>query len=191
MDTSIERLTTPMLGVVLAGGLSSRMGRDKALLRWRGRPLIEHQIALLHAAGVREVKISGNRPDYHGVADAVPQAGPLGGIAGIAAACEDAELLIVPVDMPQLQPSLLRRLRDAQTQAGCVRFVDRVLPMRLRLDTACRETLNTLMACSDKHARSLRALQERVGVHEIDLSSEETAQLIDCNTEETWREVNA
>lgn len=191
MDTSIERLTTPMLGVVLAGGLSSRMGRDKALLRWRGRPLIEHQIALLHAAGVREVKISGNRPDYHGVADAVPQAGPLGGIAGIAAACEDAELLIVPVDMPQLQPSLLRRLRDAQTQAGCVRFVDRVLPMRLRLDTACRETLNTLMACSDTHTRSLRALQERVGVHEIDLSSEETAQLIDCNTEETWREVNA
>lgn len=189
--TSTERLGAPMIGVVLAGGLSSRMGRDKALLHWHGRPLIEHQIAVLHAAGAREVKVSGARPDYHGVVDVVPQAGPLGGIAAVAAACEDGELLIVPVDMPRLQPSLLQRLRDEQTNDGCVRFADRVLPMRLRLDAACRDAINALMACDDQRARSLRALQERVGVHEIGLSIDETAQLIDCNTEETWREVNA
>jgi len=181
----------PLIGVVLAGGLSSRMGRDKALLPWHGRPLIEHQIDTMLAAGVQAVQVSGNRPDYQGVADPVPQAGPLGGIAGIAVACPDGALLIVPVDMPRLQPSLLVRLRDASSVAGCVRFKDHVLPMRLQLDAHCRDALHTLLASHDQRARSLRALQERVGVQELPLSVDEAAQLIDCNTEETWREVNA
>lgn len=181
----------PLIGVVLAGGLSSRMGRDKALLPWEGRPLIEHQIDVLLAAGVHEVRVSGDRPDYHGVTDPVPQAGPVGGIAGVAAACEDGELLIIPVDMPRLQPALLARLCNTKAAAGCVRFTDHMLPMRLRLDAACRDALTSLLASRDKHARSVRALQEQVGVQEITLSAEEAAQLIDCNTEETWREVNA
>lgn len=187
--TTIEPL--PCIGVVLAGGLSSRMGRDKALLRWDGRPLIEHQMAVLQATGVHEVKVSGERPDYHGVADQVPQIGPIGGIAGVAAACDDVELLIVPVDMPRLQPTLLQRLRDAEPGAASVRFIDHVLPMRLRLDARCREVLDMLIASSDKRTRSVRALQERLGIHEIALSPQEAAQLIDCNTEETWREVTA
>lgn len=187
MDTAAE--PTHCIGVVLAGGRSSRMGRDKALLPWQGRPLIEHQIALLQAAGVDNVRISGDRPDYQGIADPTAHAGPLGGIAGIAAASQDGELLIIPVDMPRLQPSLLRRLMTEATQLGCTHFIDHVLPMRLRLDAACRATLAALMAAEDDRARSLRALQERVGINEISLNADEAKQLFDCNTEETWREV--
>jgi molybdenum cofactor guanylyltransferase len=189
MATITEPL--PCIGVVLAGGRSSRMGRDKALLQWHGRPLIEHLIAVLQAAGVSEVKVSGERPEYRGVADPLPQIGPIGGVAGIANTCGDSELLILPVDMPRLQAALLQRLRDAEPGAGSVRFTGHVLPMRLRLDAACRDALNTIMASSDQRSRSLRGLQERVGVREIELSAEEAMQLIDCNTEATWREVNA
>lgn len=181
----------PCIGIVLAGGRSSRMGRDKALLHWNGRPLIEHLIAVLQAAGISEVKVSGERPDYHGVADPLPHMGPIGGIAGVAATCGDGDLLIVPVDMPRLQPALLQRLHDAEPSAGSVRFAGRVLPMRLRLDAHCRDTLHAMIASSNERSRSLRALQERVGVREVALSAEEAAQLIDCNTEETWREVSA
>lgn len=190
---SMATITEPMpcMGVVLAGGLSSRMGRDKALLQWKGRPLIEHLIATLQAAGISEVKVSGERPDYRGVADPLPHIGPIGGIAGIAASCGDSELLIVPVDMPRLQPALLRRLCDAKPGAGSVRFTGHVLPMRLRLDARCRDALNAIMASGDERSRSVRALQERVGVYEITLSGDEAPQLIDCNTEETWREISA
>jgi molybdenum cofactor guanylyltransferase len=191
MSTATITEPLPCIGVVLAGGLSSRMGRDKALLQWHGRPLIEHLIAVLQAAGVSEVKVGGERPEYRGVADPLPQIGPLGGVAGIANTCGDSELLILPVDMPRLQPALLQRLRDAEPGAGSVRFTGHVLPMRLRLDAACRDALNTVMASSDQRSRSLRALQERVGMREIELSAEEAMQLVDCNTEETWREVNA
>lgn len=191
MRTTTATEPLPCIGVVLAGGRSSRMGRDKAMLPWQGHPLIEHLIAVLQASGVREVKVSGDRPAYHGVTDSVPQAGPIGGIAGIADSCEDGELLIVPVDMPRLQPALLQRLLTTAGTAGCVRFTDHMLPTRLRLDTHCRDTLHALLAASDRRARSVRALQERVGVHEIALSEDEAAQLIDCNTEQTWRELNA
>jgi molybdenum cofactor guanylyltransferase len=178
----------PCIGVVLAGGQSSRMGRDKAMLPWQGRPLLEHQIAVLQETGVTRVQVSGERPDYQGIADPVAQAGPLGGIAGVAAACENGELLVIPIDMPRLQPVLLQRLLDAPA-AGCVRFDSHVLPMRLRLDEVCRGVLSALMQTHDDRSRSLQALQQRVGVIEISLSSDEVSQLIDCNTAQTWHEV--
>jgi molybdenum cofactor guanylyltransferase len=186
MDTDTELMQR--IGVVLAGGLSSRMGSDKALLSWQGRPLLEHQIAVLRAAGVDTVHVSGNRPDYHGIADPVAHAGPLGGIAGVAAACDDSQLLIVPVDMPRLQAPLLQRLLDASTTLGCTHFAGHVLPMRLRLDSVCRAALKALMAAHDDRMRSLSALQERVGASVLSLNAEDERQLIDCNTEQTWRE---
>jgi molybdenum cofactor guanylyltransferase len=190
-DTSTGMATEslPCIGVVLAGGQSSRMGRDKALLSWQGRPLIEHQIAVLKAAGADTVRVSGHRPDYQGIADPVAHAGPLGGIAGIAAVCDDAELLIIPVDMPRLRPDLLQRLLVSASPTGSTHFAGHVLPMRLRLDTVCRAALAALMAADNDRARSLRALQERVGVSTLALNAEEEALLADCNTEQAWREV--
>jgi molybdopterin-guanine dinucleotide biosynthesis protein A len=188
MDTPTE--PPRCLGVVLAGGLSSRMGRDKALLSWRGRPLIEHQLEVLREAGVDEVRVSGMRPDYQGVADVTPQAGPLGGLAGIAqAVIGDADLLVIPVDMPLLQANLLQRLRSEQPQASSVSFAGHVLPLRLRLNTRSREALAELMSRGDPRQRSLRALQSALGHVELALGAGEVAQLADCNTETQWNEV--
>ncbi|SFS14200.1 molybdopterin-guanine dinucleotide biosynthesis protein A [Dyella sp. OK004] len=189
MGTIIE--PPPCIGVVLAGGRSSRMGRDKALLSWKGRPLIEHQLGLLREAGVDDVRVSGHRPDYHGIADALPQAGPLSGLAGIAETlADDTDLLVIPVDMPLLQAGLLRRLRTERSHAHSLCFVGHVLPLRLRLDTHGRALLLELLRQDDPRQRSLRALQAAIGNEEISLSAAEAAQLTDCNTEAMWSEVN-
>jgi molybdopterin-guanine dinucleotide biosynthesis protein A len=188
MGTRTESL--PCIGVVLAGGRSSRMGRDKALLSWRGRPLIEHQLDVLRAAGADEVRVSGMRPDYAGIADPIAQAGPLGGLAGIAeATAGDADLLVIPVDMPLLQAGLLRRLRGERPQARSLSFVAQVLPLRLRLDHGSRMALAELISREDSRQRSIRALQAAIGHEELALDAAEAAQLADCNTASQWNEV--
>lgn len=184
--------TLRSIGIVLAGGQSMRMCRDKAMLSWNGRPLIEHQLAVLRAAGVEEACVSGHRPDYDGIVDALSRMGPLGGLAGVAAELEDdAELLVIPVDMPLLTSSLLQRLRTMNREASCLRYAGHVLPMRLRLDARCRARLDDLLHEDDPRRRSLRALQHAVGVEEIALPPDEATQLTDCNTEATWKEVSA
>ena len=53
-----NRSTSPTVGaLVLAAGASSRMGRAKALLDWDGKPLLQHQIDELLAAGCDPVVV--------------------------------------------------------------------------------------------------------------------------------------
>lgn len=188
MGTTTERVRC--VGVVLAGGLSSRMGRDKALLPWHGQPLIERQLAVLRDAGVDEVCVSGARAAYGGIPDAMPVAGPLGGLAGVARTLADGvDLLAIPVDMPLLRVDLLQRLRMERPHARSLACIGHVLPWRLRLDASSRAALDGLLRQDDPRQRSLRALQSAVGHEEIPLTPAEAAQLADCNTQAQWNEV--
>ncbi|TML12241.1 MAG: hypothetical protein E6G39_12150 [Actinobacteria bacterium] len=74
------------MGAVLAGGSSSRMGRDKALIEVAGEPLVQRVARALTAAGAeRVVVIGGDRRRIEAlglevVADRFPGEGPLGGV---------------------------------------------------------------------------------------------------------------
>ena len=99
------------------------MGRDKALLEWQGRPLIEHALARLHRLGLHP-SILGTRPDLESfapvIADNFPGHGPLGGIEA-ALSTSDTDLnLFLPVDLPLLPVEFLRWLiaRAHLTQAA-------------------------------------------------------------------------
>lgn len=110
-----------MNGFVLGGGRSTRMGTDKALLHHAGRPLIEHAIDLLKAAGVAP-HIVGTRPDLAAfapvIADLHPGCGPLGGIEAVLAASNSDANLFLPVDLPLLPPVFLRHLLERACITG-------------------------------------------------------------------------
>ncbi|HHS96775.1 MAG TPA: molybdenum cofactor guanylyltransferase [Chloroflexi bacterium] len=100
-------------GVILAGGASRRIGRDKALLELGGRPLIAI-VAERLASVCREVIVaSGSAPRYTDlglpvVTDRFPGVGVLAGIhAGLSVASHEVAV-VVACDMPFLNPRLLR-----------------------------------------------------------------------------------
>ncbi|WP_109485366.1 molybdenum cofactor guanylyltransferase [Occallatibacter savannae] len=101
-------------GFVLAGGRSSRMGRDKALIEVASKPLVEHAIQILRGAGL-ESRIAGATSDLSTFAPLVPDLpdeSGLGPLAGICAALEACTSLAVflPVDLPLIPPSLIQYL---------------------------------------------------------------------------------
>ena len=112
-----------MNAFVLAGGASSRMGRDKALLDFGGRPLIEHAIAALRGLGF-EPRICGSRPDLARFAPVVPDnhpgCGPLAGIeAALSTSASDLNLFL-PVDLPLLPSAFLRWMADRAAVTNAV-----------------------------------------------------------------------
>jgi molybdopterin-guanine dinucleotide biosynthesis protein A len=112
-----------MNGFILAGGKSTRMGRDKALLEWQGRPLIEHALAKLHSVGI-SARILGVRPDLAGfapvISDNFPEQGPLGGIEAALSATDTDLNLFLPIDLPLLPVEFLNWMvaRAELTQAA-------------------------------------------------------------------------
>ncbi len=99
------------LGVILAGGRSSRMGRDKAFVEVGGIAMIDRVASALTAAGL-EIVVSGEHrpgvpfpfvPDDGG-------AGPLAGLVAVLAAQRDRPLFLAAVDQPLLRPDTVRGL---------------------------------------------------------------------------------
>ena len=145
----VDKVNKTLIGLVLAGGQSRRMGQDKALMRYQGSTLIERASSLLKAAGCDEVLISRNAPNF--LNDKIDDAGPLGGVhAAVDALCNAnngsdslIELLVLPVDMPQMTPQLLKLLVSAGRESQRSVYVkNRFLPFYLPVsqDIAARLT---------------------------------------------------
>jgi molybdopterin-guanine dinucleotide biosynthesis protein A len=103
-------------GFVLAGGRSSRMGRDKALLPVRGRTLLEHMAEQVRAAAGSVTIVADParyaRFEFPSVADERPGCGPLGGIVTALAVSTQPWNLIVACDMPDVDAAFLAGLLD-------------------------------------------------------------------------------
>lgn len=102
-------------GVVLAGGQSSRMGRDKALIEVQGRSMLDRALDMLdrHSA---ELLVIGETEKYGHVgpfviADEWPGKGPVGGIATAMRYASNDKLLVIACDMPALNERFFHLLK--------------------------------------------------------------------------------
>ena len=99
--------------VLLAGGESRRMGRDKATLLFRGKPLWEHQVRLLRELRPTEIFVSARTDppwlpnDCEFVPDMPPSRGPLSGLAAALARMNGKHLLALAIDMPFMNADYL------------------------------------------------------------------------------------
>ena len=104
--------------VLLTGGGSRRMGKDKATALFQGKPLWQIQLNLLQKLQPAETLVSARtdpawRPaDVKFVADEPPSRGPLSGVAASLGRIRTKHLLALAIDMPFISENYLRFLCD-------------------------------------------------------------------------------
>ena len=121
-----------ILGAVLAGGASSRMGVDKASVLVGGRSMVELVTGALGAVADRVV-IAGRSSSVSGFAGVPdPVSGRVGPLAGLAAAlsvardCGAEAVIVVAVDQPFVRPETLARLVERHAGQAVVPSADGV-----------------------------------------------------------------
>ncbi len=103
-----------LTAIVLAGGQSTRMGIDKGLMDFNGKPLISHVLEALKPL-CSTILISTNKPEYEAfgyplIADQYQGIGPMGGLHAGLLASKDTDNLLLSCDMPLVNADLLDTL---------------------------------------------------------------------------------
>ena len=120
-DTNASDVKTTL--ILLAGGKSRRMGKDKALLPFWGTSLLHFQMEKAQLLGAQLLISAGEDParllpllppgmETCLIADELPDRGPLGGLAACLKHAQTPRCLVLPVDVPFVPAEVLRSLMD-------------------------------------------------------------------------------
>lgn len=166
--------------VVLAGGLGTRIGGDKALVQLAGRPLISYPIAAAQAAGLDVVVVAKRTTRLPQLAVPVvlePDA-PVHPLLGVITALEQLPaILALPCDMPLLRSSELAALAAMPDDLATL-WSNQPFPSIYR-----RPLLAQLRAALEAN-QSMRATQAQSLLAPAVVSSTDSAPQIGVNTAE-------
>jgi molybdopterin-guanine dinucleotide biosynthesis protein A len=106
---------------LMAGGKSTRMGRDKCLIQINGIPMWQRQLDLLLAVSPEVFVTAPDRPywlpeNVRWIPDAVLDKGPIGGLAAALAQALNNQVLILAADMPAMSSAFLKKLAGMAAQ---------------------------------------------------------------------------
>lgn len=156
-----------MIGVILAGGESRRMGRDKAFLPFGGATLVETVASRLRDACDDVVVVARDPGPFEAlglraVPDALPEQRSLVGIyTGILHA--DGPAFVCGCDMPFLCPALIRHMGALVGSADVV--IPRVKdyePLHAVYTPACLDPIRRVLAAGGRNADILAGLRVRI-----------------------------
>ncbi|MCL4487554.1 MAG: molybdenum cofactor guanylyltransferase [Chloroflexi bacterium] len=105
----------PVTGLIMAGGQSRRMGRDKAWIDFQGKALVEHVLDHVRPLCSEVYIVANDAAAFESlgvpvVPDIFPGKGPLGGVYSGMLVAREQHCLAVACDMPFLNPALVRFL---------------------------------------------------------------------------------
>ncbi len=122
--------------IVLAGGKSSRMGRDKADLCLGNKTFLELQIEKGRRLGIQDIQVSGYRGKRCPIPvtpDRIPEKGPLGGLESCLRRAKQEKCLVLGVDIPLIPVTELERLIEvsekSEAKATILKHGDRNEPL--------------------------------------------------------------
>ena len=157
------------VGLVLSGGKSSRMGKDKSSIKVGSSTMLERSIALLGSLGLDKTVISGLNFD---IPDIFPDKGPVGGIYSTIQhlSLQRGDIvLIIPNDMPLLRSEVLLPLvqRSISQQCTCI-YKQYPMPLSLFISDAVLAQLSLLESAA---GMSIRCLIKADRVEELAVQS--------------------
>lgn len=176
---------------MLAGGQSSRMGQDKALLQWQDRSLYQHMATIAEQSGAHRIWISrfaDNTPESHTwLRDIIPGRGPISGIHAALHATHAKALIIVPVDMPLLRPGHLAQLGAHFDGSHPVEYNDYSLPLLLPVNKATREAVERAIRSNNRRDYALWRLMEQLGSIRLIQPADHQQAFANTNTPDEWQ----
>jgi molybdopterin-guanine dinucleotide biosynthesis protein A len=134
----LSQFTFEIAGLLLAGGKSTRMGRDKAHLLYQNERFLDRAYHLMESAEVKPILVSGSHSGYTCIKDKWPQKGPAAAIISSLThplISNATFLLVLPVDMPLLSVNTLRQLiiMIKKTETESCFFKENPLPCCIQL----------------------------------------------------------
>lgn len=176
-------MTTEVIGALLAGGRSRRLGGQKATLEIGGRTLVDRASDSLRSAGLEVALVLRAQQPVPGTAhaaitvrDNIEDAGPLGGMQALIQSMPTEWALFVPCDQPFLAPALLRELL-AQPRRNVDAVLGKPGPFLEPLPGLYRRTcLSHVEDALARGERSFRDLLARLRIHVV---SEATLRRVD------------
>ena len=188
--------------LVLAGGQSSRLGRDKSFLLIDDQPLVARTVHRLAVLSDDLVVVTNHPERYRALAlparlvsDETPGMGSLMGIYSGLRAARHARALVVGCDMPFLDLSLLRYMLSlAGDYEVVIPRVDGLLePLHAVYSKACLPSMARLLG---RGRRQIIAFFDEVRVRyveraEVDLFDPQHLSFINVNTPQDWARVQA
>ncbi len=186
-----------MAGILLAGGLATRMGLDKAILPFGESTLLVHAAQTLAQVSAPVAVVTDRRDRYMLpdeiliLVDAYPNAGPLGGIITALAALPEGYHLATACDMPRLKAEILRLLlREAQGYDAAVpEIAGRLEPLCAVYHSRCLPPLMEQFDSGERALhRSLRKLKlRRVEEEKLRTADPDLSSFTNINTPEEYR----
>lgn len=176
-------------GIVLAGGLSSRMGQDKARLELDQQSLLTRSVDLLERLDLDKTFVSGFYPDFNCITDIYQQSGPIGGLhACVEALYKDYDaLFVLPVDMPLMNvPQCAYLLSEFKKHPQGVFYEQANFPMILPLTLSLKNYLTEALTSTQKNHRSLYCLLKTLKIQPVNDIKQQDHIFQNSNTPDEW-----